>query len=154
MGLSRIRRLLPFLALILSLVLGACGDTATGPTVLPDPDTVVVEQVQVQILESFPVQVHVLARGKLPDACSEIDQVQQSREGNDFTVTLTLARRPNAKCALRATRFEHIIPLDVQGLKAGVYRVTVNGVTGTFELQTDNVLNLGASFETTSRRRE
>lgn len=135
-----IRRRLPVLALIVGVVLAACGSAATGPTVLPDPDTVVVEQVDIRILESFPVQVQVTTRGKLPDACSLIDEAVQSREGNDYTVTLTLTRRPDAKCALQATPFEHTIVLDVQGLKAGVYRVTVNGVTGTFELATDNVL--------------
>jgi len=131
---------LSIIALALGLLLCACGSAATGPTVLPDPDTVLVEQVEVLILESFPVQVHVLARGQLPDACSFIDQVIQSRQGNEFTVTLTLARRPDAKCALLATPFEQNIPLDVQGLEAGVYRVTVNGVTGTFELAVDNEL--------------
>jgi inhibitor of cysteine peptidase len=132
------RRWLPVLALALALLLGACGPVATGPTVLPDPDTVVVEQIDIQILESFPVQVHVVARGKLPDACSYIDKIDQSRQGNAFTVTLSLARRPDAKCALQSTPFEQVIPLDVLGLKAGVYTVTVNGVTGTFELTQDN----------------
>jgi inhibitor of cysteine peptidase len=36
--------------------------------------------------------------------------------------------------------FKINVPLDVYGLEKGNYTVDVNGVQGSFELQTDNVL--------------
>jgi inhibitor of cysteine peptidase len=51
--------------------------------------TAVVESIEILVLESFPVQIHVVARGYLPDGCTEIDRVEEKRDGNIFTVTIT-----------------------------------------------------------------
>ena len=73
------------------LLLAACGSggqeaTAT-PTVAPAEATLapadseptrgqaVVDSIDVLIMESFPVQVSVTARGNLPDGCTQIDEV-------------------------------------------------------------------------------
>ncbi|HEX5943124.1 MAG TPA: SH3 domain-containing protein, partial [Anaerolineales bacterium] len=72
--------------------MGSCWVSAdrkfTKPT---DPMTKAdVQSVEIQILESFPVQVNAIARGQLPDAgCTTIAGVNPSRNGNTFTVTLT-----------------------------------------------------------------
>jgi hypothetical protein len=110
--------------------------TAPTPEVLED---VVVERIEVRILESFPVQVHVIVYGQLPDACSLIDKVEQTREGDTFRVTLEIARRADARCAPNPTPFEHTVPLEVMGLKAGSYTVDVHGVSETLTLAVDNV---------------
>jgi len=99
-----------------------------------------VNDIEIMLLESFPVQVHVVARGEHPDSCTEVDKVTTRREGNTFFVTITTTRPADAMCAQVITPFEEIIPLDVVGLKAGVYVVDVNGVRDTFELQIDNTL--------------
>jgi inhibitor of cysteine peptidase len=130
---------------MLVLVLSACSDAgsnaeATATAGNSGSDTVSVEQIEVQMLESFPVQVNVIARGQLPDACAFVERADQSRQGDRFEVSLTLARRPDARCAPMATPFEHTIALDVVGLAAGQYTVHVNGVEGSFELQMDNEL--------------
>jgi inhibitor of cysteine peptidase len=91
---------------IVGTLLAAC--TAAGPTPTPivqAPPTetpaaledVVVERVEVRILESFPVQVHVAVHGLLPDACSLIEDADQVREGDTFWVTLQIARRADAR---------------------------------------------------------
>ena len=98
-----------------------------------------VDEVEIFILESFPVQVHVIARGELPDSCTEIDEVSIRREGDIFYITITTTR-PFDKGAPVVTPFEEVIPLDVIGLKAGIYTVNVNGVIDTFEFQVDNIL--------------
>ena len=100
----------------------------------------VVETVELLMLESFPVQVHAVARGNLPDACTTVGSVEQSRTDNTFTVKIGTVRPADMACAEVLTPFEQNIPLDVHGLKAGTYTVNVNGVTETFELQADNVL--------------
>lgn len=102
-------------------------------------DLAAVASVEAFILESFPVQVNAIARGALPDGCTTIDEAMQERDGNVFTVTLTTARPADAMCTQAIVPFEEVIPLDVLGLPAGSYTVTVNGVSDTFELAVDNV---------------
>jgi inhibitor of cysteine peptidase len=100
-----------------------------------------VDSIDLLMLESFPVQVTVMARGNLPDGCSTIDQVTQERQGNTFKVTIT-TMRPAGKvvCTMLLVAFEQAIALEVRGLPAGTYTVDVNGVTGSFTLDVDNVL--------------
>jgi len=98
-----------------------------------------VEDIDVLILESFPVQVNVLAHGYLSDACTEIDDITQQRRGKTFLVTITTARPVDAVCLQAVTEFEEVISLEVLGLQAGTYTVDVNGVTGSFQLEMDNV---------------
>ncbi len=43
------------------------------------PHPVAVERVEVQVLESFPVQVQAVVHGSLRDACTEIGAVRQVR---------------------------------------------------------------------------
>lgn len=94
-----------------------------------------VQSVEIQILESSPVQVNAIARGQLPDAgCTTIAGVSQSRSGNTFTVTLTTTVNPNALCSQVITPFEHVIPLDVSSLLPAQYIVNVNSVEASFEL--------------------
>jgi inhibitor of cysteine peptidase len=103
--------------------------------------TATVEKIQIMTLESFPVQIHVLAEGYLPDGCTEVDKVTIEREGNTFTVKISTKRPKDAICTQEIVPFNETTPLDVQGLKSGNYTVNVNGVTGSFELSVDNTLN-------------
>ena len=94
-----------------------------------------VQSVEIQILESFPVQVNAIARGQLPDAgCTTIAGVSQTRSGNTFTVTLTTTTDANAMCSQVISPFEYVIPLDVSSLLPAQYIVNVNGVEASFEL--------------------
>ena len=116
---------------------GSCWVSAdrkfTRPT---DPVTKAdVQSVEIQILESFPIQVNAIARGQLPDAgCTTIASVSQSRSGNTFNVTLTTTIDPNALCSQVITPFEYAIPLDVSSLLPAQYIVNVNGVEASFDL--------------------
>ena len=98
-----------------------------------------VNDIEILKLESFPVQIHAVARGEHPDSCTKVDKVATRREGDTFFVTITSSRPVDAMCAQVMTPFEEVVALDVVGLKAGVYTVDVNGVRDTFELQTDNI---------------
>ncbi len=138
------------------LLLAACGSggqeaTAT-PTVAPAEATLapadseptrgqaVVDSIDVLIMESFPVQVSVTAQGNLPDGCTQIDEVITQQTGTTFRVAITTLRQPSAVCTLALVPFEETIPLDVEGLPAGTYEVSVNGVSDSFTLDVDNVL--------------
>ncbi len=99
-----------------------------------------VDSVDVLLLESFPVQVQVAVSGNLPDACTFIDEIITQQTGDIFRVAITTVRQPGAMCAQVVTPFEENVPLEVEGLPAGTYEVSVNGVTTSFTLDVDNSL--------------
>jgi len=125
---------------------GSCWVSAAGhltrptdgmPTVPPpDPTGIAdVQSIEIQVLESLPVQVNVIARGQFPDSgCTTISEVSQTRTGNTFTVTLTTRTDSRVVCAPLITPFEYVIPLDVSSLLPAPYIVRVNGVEGSFVL--------------------
>lgn len=102
--------------------------------------TAAVENIQIMILESFPVQVQVAVEGYFPDGCTDINEIKTEREGNTFNVSISTKRPKDAVCTEAIVPFAENVPLDVYGLEAGTYTVDVNGVTGTFELATDNII--------------
>jgi hypothetical protein len=135
-----------FIVMFLALAAFGCGGVGLAPTVETPvapgsdlPGTATVESVEILILESFPVQVNVVARGNLADACTRIGEILQERDGNTFQVTITTLRPAAVVCPEGLVPFERVISLDVHGLPAGMYTVTVNDVSGTFELAVDNV---------------
>ncbi|GIK40970.1 MAG: hypothetical protein BroJett011_48030 [Chloroflexota bacterium] len=93
-----------------------------------------VESIEVRLVESFPVQVQMVARGSLPDSCTEIDQALIERNGNTFQGRLTTRSRTDQMCAQAVVPFEEVIPLDVSGLPPGQYTVNVNGLVDSFTL--------------------
>lgn len=110
--------------------------------------TAVVESTEILVLESFPVQIHVVAKGYLPDGCTGIDRVEAKRDGNTFTVTITTKRPKDMMCTQAIVPYEKVVPIDVYGLKAGTYDVNINTVTDSFELSIDNFIeDAGGVFE-------
>lgn len=98
-----------------------------------------VTEIELFVLESFPVQVVVVAKGYLPNPCTKIKQITQSREGNNFVITIKteLSQEP---CIQIISPFEETIHLDVYGLPAGTYNVEVNDIKDSFTLEIDNIL--------------
>ncbi len=97
-----------------------------------------VESIEITVLESFPVQIKVNARGYLPDGCTKIGEITKEKKDNTFFVSIKTVRPADTYCTEVIVPFQEVISLDVYGLKAGIYTVNVNGVNGTFELVTDN----------------
>ena len=124
--------------LLLGLIMLITIFTAGCSSILPIIGLAPVEEIEIVILESFPVQVHVIASGNLPDPCTEISEVLQEREGNTFFITIKTYRSPGL-CIQVLAPFEEIIPLEVYGLPAGTYIVDVNGVQDIFVLEVDNI---------------
>lgn len=115
--------------------------TSTPETEAEEPETrqADVESIEVLVLESFPVQVNVIASGTLPDACTTLNDPAPRLEGNTFVVNLTATRLPEEVCSQAVVPFDKVIQLDVEGLSAGDYTVSVNGVADSFTLEADNV---------------
>lgn len=137
------------------MLISACNqaDTATpadvSPTVAPTTQTVPeqpvrgqaqVDTVEVLIMESFPVQISVIARGNLPDSCTRIDEIITQQSGDTYRVAITTLRQPDQMCTQAIVPFEQNVSLDVAGLPAGTYNVSVNGVSSSFTLDVDNSL--------------
>ncbi len=150
------KKILLLIALLLLVGLVACGgeepeatatSVADSPTAVPtDPATDIpvqqeanVDSIEILILESFPVQVNVRARGDLPDGCTTIDSVDTVQQGTTFNITITTLRETGELCTEALVPFEETVSLDVLGLSAGTYAVNVNGINGSFTLQVDNV---------------
>lgn len=132
---------------LLLVLLTACGAPAGDGTPTDQPPAspmhglADVYDIEIQIMESFPVQVTVVAKGNLPDGCTEVDEIRQEfhPESNTFAVEITTVHPTDADCTEAEVPFEERISLDVYGLSAGVYTVDVNGVSDTFTLEVDNV---------------
>lgn len=107
--------------------------------IIPTIGLASVDEIEIIILESFPVQIQVIARGNLPDPCTEIYQVNQEKKGHTFFITIKTSR-PADPCIQIIVPFEVKIPLNVYGLPAGTYTVDVNGVQETFDLEVDNLI--------------
>lgn len=104
----------------------------------PSAQMAQVENIRVLILESFPVQVQVVAQGYLSDGCEKIKQASSSRDGNTFMVEIT-THSVGEFCTEALVPFEEVVSLDVYGIEAGTYTVNVNGITDKFELNIDNM---------------
>jgi hypothetical protein len=150
---------LPLLILLI-LLLSSCTILETispSPTAEPEPTTAVVpteapsqpadpilgpatvESLEILTLESFPVQIHARVTGVLPDDCAELADIVVQQDANTFNISMSMMQRPGADCGETEVPFEEIVPLDVYGLPAGSYTVSVNGIEGSFNLDMDNL---------------
>ncbi len=96
-----------------------------------------VQRIEVVVLDSEPAQVRVVAYGYLPDGCTTVAGISQTRDDRTFRAVIRTTRPAAALCTQMIIRFQETFPLDVGGLPAGAYTVDVNGVTGAFTLPAD-----------------
>lgn len=105
-----------------------------------------ISNARVEVSESFPVQVALVASGDLPNGCTYLNSPAQVRRGNTFYVNLT-TRTEGDTCTEALVPFERRIALDTTGLPAGAYVVDINGQQLSFELSQDNDLNFQAGSD-------
>ena len=79
------------------------------------------------------VAVEVLVQGALPDACAELAEVSQSRQGHYVTVDLTMRQPRETVCAavVRPFRFYQVLE---GAYPAGSYVLRLNGTTTPFQV--------------------
>jgi len=144
--------------IILGTILAACaavaapdlpadhGGQATQPSKSADEivigENADVQEVHVNLMESFPLQVSITIKGTLPDGCSSIHgtKVESDTEKGTFDITILTERPKDAVCIQVLTPFETTVPLDVLGLPAGVYIVNVYDQSASFMFDQDNVI--------------
>ena len=101
----------------------------------------IVESIEVLMLESFPLQVHVNVKGQLPDGCTTVYDSWSGQTGDyTFEVHIQTARPQDAMCTQALVPFEENVALDVYGLPAGTYTVVVYDQEASFTFQQDNIL--------------
>jgi hypothetical protein len=131
------------LALTLSVLLAACAPaTMTSPLPVPASpvqppardmtiEPIQIDQVDVRVAESLPVQVVAHVTGVIGDGCSDVMPVKQTREGNTITLTINRQRPTDAVCTQLAKIYDENIRLEGD-FPAGEYILKVNSVTQTF----------------------
>lgn len=97
-------------------------------------DEMPVEDMSINLLESFPYQVHVVVNGVLSDGCTTINEITQNRDGNTITVKITTKRPKDAICAQVVKMVTERIPLD-GGFLPGHYKLIVNGFVKEFDIE-------------------
>lgn len=120
------------LALALTVLLAACGDTANETTTTSAPGDVIpddagpvfVETTDILLMESFPVQVALRVTGSLPTPCHRAVW-EVSDNGTTIAVTLASITEPDAMCAQVLEPFDMSIPLG--DFESGARVVTLNG---------------------------
>src|SRR5665648_1099448 len=75
-------------------------------TIIPATGLATVDEIDFLTLELFPVQIFVIARGNLPDPCTEIYEVLQEREGDTFFITIKTYRSPGF--CIQAVSYTHL----------------------------------------------
>ena len=143
-SIKNLRLLVPLIALVALSAVACASEGQGGHTVQASQGNgaplAAIEEIEVKALGSLPVEVEVWARGVLPDGCTRTGRITEQREANTFLLTVFTKRLDAAECdAGEIAAFVQIISLDVQGLNAGEYTVTVNGVSSSFYLVVDNV---------------
>ncbi|MFC1749079.1 hypothetical protein ACFL2V_09770 [Pseudomonadota bacterium] len=127
---------------ILFFVYNYSDRTNVQPTIPKDSpviSNVSVENIDILILESFPVQVNAIVTGLLPDSCSLVDTTDANLSESTFTIIINTLKPADAVCDPSPSDFEEVIPLDVLGLLSGEYIVKSGSITKTFTLSQDNI---------------
>ena len=142
---KKIKIMLMF-TLVASLVISACQPAPPVDTPLVEDDyaygqNAIVEDLDVLLMESFPLQARAVVKGYLRDGCTELYEIEVERDGVEFMITLT-TRRPtgDVACTEALVPFEESVNLEIEGLVAGIYTVTAQEQRAQFTLDVDNVL--------------
>jgi len=100
-----------------------------------------VESMQLLTLESFPVQMHAVLTGNLPDGCTRIAEIKVEKPSeNMFEIHVYTLRPQGLACTQALVPFEQSVPLDVYGLPAGDYTVNAYDIEETFTFASANSL--------------
>jgi inhibitor of cysteine peptidase len=101
-----------------------------------------VEWITVQLLESYPLQARLQVIGLFPNPCYQLveDKMSIVRDGNEFHITLYQKKtnQNDDPCIQVIQPFDYSLSLDILGLPAGIYKVIVNGMETSFNLDIQN----------------
>ncbi|MGB3717823.1 MAG: NBR1-Ig-like domain-containing protein [Candidatus Promineifilaceae bacterium] len=126
-------------------------DTLVSPTPIPPAQSEIVrkpaliDEVEIFVSDSESPQVRAKIMGILPNNCSSIDEIKQTREQDTFKIEIFVFDRSSPECGGESIPFQEFVTLDVAGLVAGSYAVEVNGQIITFLLQDEHFSDTGGA---------
>ncbi len=147
-GKSRMRKLVQITTfiIVIALVLPACAPLvrlSNEPnSATPEPQGQVavreapVQSVDIEVMNTNPVQVNAIVKGSLTESCARLGDSQVQYDANTFHITVYVTSPADQGCIQQTTPFETTIALDTSGLGPGTYTVAANGVSAVFALQT------------------
>lgn len=91
-----------------------------------------ITQVQLHVMESFPVQGVADVRGIIPNSCSSALEPEVTRSDNTFAIKIIGERPRDRACAQVIREYQRNIPLGT--LQPGDYVLHVNEVTTRFHI--------------------
>jgi inhibitor of cysteine peptidase len=117
---------------VLLLILSSClGVRADVPAPIDDAGSgmfknyTVIENVDVLVLESYPMQLHLQVTGYQPDGCDLPVIIEQRREDNEIFVDIYREQSAAMTCPAGTVPYEAKIPLE-DGFTSGTYTIHVN----------------------------
>ena len=96
-----------------------------------------VDEIELLVMESFPVQVEAIVRGNLPNGCVVLDGLSAVRTDEGFLVEVE-AHKQGDFCTQSLVPFKERVTLDVLGLPAGTYVVRAGEAVSEFTFTVDN----------------
>ena len=144
---QRLHRVVQFTAIISAICFIGCadfiddmlsgiGEPSNGDSDGVDNQSIIadmpIQEIEVLLAESDPVQVTVEVAGWLPDSCTAHHETHQAQEGNTITIQITTIRPKDLACATVVTEYQERVVIGA--LPAGDYKVIVNGVEQEFRV--------------------
>lgn len=133
------------LVLLIVLLVAITSCSVTGSNSVDalggEPDlgaTAEVDSVVILSADRDATGIQALIRGRLPDDCSSIDDISQTRNGETITMTIDIVKTVEDGCSELPVAFEHLIDIDTGDLSEGTYTVSVNNVLADFSLKTES----------------
>jgi len=94
-----------------------------------------IEEIQVNIAESYPQQIFVYIKGGLSDSCTTFHDLTTEHSGNTISITVTTQRPKDKVCAQVYSFFEKNVNLGTDFTSGETYTINVNDKTTSFVMQ-------------------
>ena len=135
-----VHRIMQFVAVISAIYFTGCADINDilkdieeppdgGGVIIADMP---IEEIEVLLAESDPVQVTVLVNGWLADSCTAHHETHFTQEGTTITIQITTIRPRDLACATVVTEYQERVSIGT--LPAGDYTVIVNNIEQRFRV--------------------
>ncbi len=100
-----------------------------------------IEVSDILVINTKPAQAFVKASGYFPSGCYGLGSINARLKETLFEVAVNQVELQTfAVCTQALVPFSITVPLDIYGLAAGAYQVSINGRTRSFTLAADNYL--------------
>ena len=122
----------------------SCGASLDSPPVSCQPEPAEpgieirlapIEEVQVNIAESYPQQIFVYIKGGLSDSCTTFHDLTTERSGTTINIEVTTQRPRGKECAQVYSFFEKNVSLGTDFTSGETYTINVNDETTSFVMQ-------------------